>query len=146
MLLSAMRLITAEEHFQLPAIREAAERALGSRGRYMAAERGDRLEDLDAGRLEAMDAGGINMQVLSHTYPGVEVLDPTEAVPLAREANDVLADATKRWSSESALHLRRDHRRQPPVVGVAELTFLVEGAAHGAAQALGSAAIIDVDK
>ena len=41
-----------------------------------------------------MDAAGIDLQVISHTTPGVQHLDDAEtAVTLAREANDELARA-----------------------------------------------------
>ena len=40
-----------------------------------------------------MDAAGIDVQVISHTYPSVELLEPAAAIPLAREANDLLAEA-----------------------------------------------------
>ena len=43
-----------------------------------------------------MDAAGIDVQVLSLTSPGVEQLAADEAVALAREANDCLADAVRR--------------------------------------------------
>lgn len=43
-----------------------------------------------------MDAAGIDMQVLPLTAPGVEQLDAAEAVALARDANDRLADAVRR--------------------------------------------------
>jgi hypothetical protein len=40
-----------------------------------------------------MDATGIDVQVLSYGSPGTQVLPASEAVPLAREANDQLAAA-----------------------------------------------------
>jgi predicted TIM-barrel fold metal-dependent hydrolase len=52
-----------------------------------------KLDDLGAERLADMDAAGIDMQILSHTYPSVETLDAAAAIPLARDANDVLAEA-----------------------------------------------------
>jgi predicted TIM-barrel fold metal-dependent hydrolase len=51
------------------------------------------LQDLGTGRLADMDATGISMQVLSHTGPATQTLDAASAVPLAREANDALAQA-----------------------------------------------------
>ena len=57
----------------------------------------DRLLDLDADRLARMDEDGIDVHVLSLTAPGVQMLrDAALATRLAREANDVLADAIKR--------------------------------------------------
>ncbi len=48
----------------------------------------ERLEDLVDIRIREMDAAGIDMQVLSHTAPSVQKLDPESAVRLARLAND----------------------------------------------------------
>jgi predicted TIM-barrel fold metal-dependent hydrolase len=56
---------------------------------------GANLADLGERRLAAMDASGIDLQVISHTTPGVQHLDGGSAVPLAREANDVLAAAMR---------------------------------------------------
>jgi hypothetical protein len=50
-----------------------------------------KLDDLGDQRLADMDAGGIDIQVLSHGAPGTEQLEPEHAIPLAREANDYLA-------------------------------------------------------
>lgn len=47
----------------------------------------DLLSDLSDGRLKAMDAAAIDVQVLSLTAPGLGGLDPAVAVPLARKTN-----------------------------------------------------------
>jgi len=96
-----MRLIAVEEHFAAPGIKKATSsgewatrtRELGERGLRLGTGVIDQLDDLGDGRLAAMDEAGIDVQVLSQTQPGAEVLDPAEAVPLAREANDLLAEA-----------------------------------------------------
>lgn len=56
----------------------------------------DGLEDLEQQRIVHMDAAGIDMQVLSLTSPGVQVMDRVEAVSFAAQSNDWLADAIKR--------------------------------------------------
>jgi predicted TIM-barrel fold metal-dependent hydrolase len=100
-----MRTITLEEHFATPAFMEGPGRGLKQlaesaqahpevRGRFAGLVQD--LCDLDAGRLAKMDAAGIDMQVLTLTSPGTEQLSAAEAVPLAREANDYLADAVRR--------------------------------------------------
>ena len=99
-----MRVIAVEEHFAAPGIAKATSsgewatrmRELGDRGLRLGTGVLDRLTDLAEGRLAAMDQSGIDLQVLSQTQPGAEVLPPREAIPLAREANDLLAEAISR--------------------------------------------------
>jgi 5-carboxyvanillate decarboxylase len=55
----------------------------------------ERLADLGAGRLAAMDQSGIDMQILSLTAPGVQVLDAATGTSIAADSNDMLADAIK---------------------------------------------------
>ena len=91
-----MKIIAVEEHFQIAAIKKAVgSLTISSQmNTAMAAPPSDaRLEDMGADRLCAMDATGIDVQVLSITSPGTQVLPPSEAVPLARDANDQLAAA-----------------------------------------------------
>ena len=52
-----------------------------------------RLESLGETRLEAMNAAGIDFQVLSHGAPATQRLDGPMAVPLARAVNDRLHEA-----------------------------------------------------
>ncbi|MDR2213404.1 MAG: amidohydrolase family protein [Pseudomonadales bacterium] len=56
----------------------------------------EKLADLDALRIADMDAAGIDHQIIALTSPGVQVFERDIAVSLARESNDVLADAVKR--------------------------------------------------
>lgn len=85
------RTITLEEHYATPAF-------LAGPGQYLAPypALADLLCDLDQRRLAAMDAAGIDMQVLSLTAPGVEQLDGPAAVELARASNDHVAAAVRR--------------------------------------------------
>jgi len=53
------------------------------------------LCDLGEGRLEEMDKGGIDVQVLSLVSPGVQVFETSTATRLAREYNNRLAAAAK---------------------------------------------------
>ena len=55
-----------------------------------------RLEDLDAGRLAAMDAQGIDVSIIALTPPGTQALAAEDAVRLSRSANDAAAAAVAR--------------------------------------------------
>jgi hypothetical protein len=63
----------------------------------------EELCDLDERRIADMDTAGIDVQVLSLTSPGVEQLDAAEAEKLARESNDLTADAVKRHPTRFAV-------------------------------------------
>jgi predicted TIM-barrel fold metal-dependent hydrolase len=54
------------------------------------------LQDLGDLRLSHMDEYGIDRQLLLLTAPGVQVVRPGQGTPLAREANDIAADACAR--------------------------------------------------
>jgi predicted TIM-barrel fold metal-dependent hydrolase len=98
-----MRTITLEEHYASPAFLEGPGRDLkGGADRPGYAKLVEQLCDLDDRRIADMDAAGIDVQVLSLTAPGVEQLDAAEAVALAREANDHLAEAVRRHPSRFA--------------------------------------------
>ena len=55
-----------------------------------------RLADLSDDRLAQMDAIGVDVQVMSMTTPGTQVLEPGDAVPLAARANDLVAETVRR--------------------------------------------------
>jgi predicted TIM-barrel fold metal-dependent hydrolase len=107
-----MRTITLEEHFATPAfidgpgrqVRDTATRLAQSQPEAAKAAQAllDRLCDLDDLRIAEMDAAGIDVQVLSLTSPGTEQLDAAEAVAIARDANDILAEAVRRHPSRFA--------------------------------------------
>ncbi|MCB2087304.1 MAG: amidohydrolase family protein [Sphingomonadaceae bacterium] len=54
------------------------------------------LQDLGELRLSHMDEYGIDRQLLLLTSPGGQVVRPGEGTPLARQANDIAADACAR--------------------------------------------------
>lgn len=56
----------------------------------------DTLLDLGEGRLKAMDAAGVDVQVLSLTAPGLEQSEPAIATALSKKTNDALAEAIQR--------------------------------------------------
>jgi len=95
-----MKLIGLEQHFAPP---ELVTPCLGldpSR-QDLAVPRSTRddkermLFDLADARIAAMEEVGTDVQVLSLTSPGVQTLDPEQAVLLARSVNDLLATTVR---------------------------------------------------
>jgi predicted TIM-barrel fold metal-dependent hydrolase len=91
-----MKIIALEEHLTIPSMLAAQGAADdppagpdGDRARLLSA----RLADLGQRRLADMDGDGIDVQVLSVAEPATQGLGATEAVALAREANDEMAAA-----------------------------------------------------
>src|SRR5215204_7161492 len=106
-----MRTITLEEHYATPAFMEGPGRELKAQAEAARdhpqvaagyAKLIEQLCDLEEGRIADMDAAGIDVQVLSLTSPGEEQLEATEAVVLAREEKDRLADTVRRHPSRFA--------------------------------------------
>ncbi len=96
---TTMRIITLEEHFATPGFldgpgQDLKNAALKFEGR--ATRLIEQLTDIADKRIAAMDAAGIDMQVLSLTSPGTEQLDAPDAVALSREVNDFLAAGVKK--------------------------------------------------
>jgi uncharacterized protein len=86
--------IGVEEHFWTPAL-SAALRSHGEDPTvaYTVGELDERLLEVSDQRLCDMDEAGIDFQVISAVPAGVQALPATQAVPLARETNDILAAA-----------------------------------------------------
>jgi predicted TIM-barrel fold metal-dependent hydrolase len=99
-----MRVIAVEEHFVTPAFVAGPGKAANERmqrapnGSKMIAK----LSNISDERVAAMDAAGIDMQVLSLNSPGVEQADVSDAIACARDANDYLAEAVKAHPSRFA--------------------------------------------
>ena len=95
-----MKLIGLEEHFVTDAATRAGQAVPAEwrdpiAGQADVGEVGRRLTDLAAGRIADMDAAGLDVQVVSLTAPGTQTLAPAEAVGLARDSNDALAEAVR---------------------------------------------------
>jgi predicted TIM-barrel fold metal-dependent hydrolase len=95
-----MALIAVEEHWTMPDLTSALS-AMPHHVRDESLtlnEMGDnqqRLEDLGAGRIAAMDAQGIDVSILALTPPATQPLPPEDALHLSRTANDVAAAAVR---------------------------------------------------
>jgi predicted TIM-barrel fold metal-dependent hydrolase len=131
-----LRTITLEEHYATPAFMEGPGRQLLDQAQAAKAHPQvaaglalllEQLSDLGERRLADMDAAGIDMQILSLTAPGVEQLDAGEAVAIARDANDRLADALRRHPSRLAGFATLP--TMAPDVAAEELERMVRG--HG---------------
>jgi 5-carboxyvanillate decarboxylase len=109
------RRIATEETFAIPEYLEAAEALVRKNPdiepgwlNYVSGELPfydmvlKRLVDLDDGRLEIMDAAGVDMAVLSLWNPGVQMFGAEQGVELARLSNDRLAAAIERHPTRYA--------------------------------------------
>ncbi|SCF77311.1 hypothetical protein GA0115260_1023323 [Streptomyces sp. MnatMP-M27] len=97
--MTVMPLIAIEEHWIMPDVTSALRAVPQPDESLVFNEMGDnqeRLEDLGASRIAAMDAQGIDVSVLALTPPGVQPLLPREALTLSRAANDMAAAAVAR--------------------------------------------------
>jgi 5-carboxyvanillate decarboxylase len=58
-------------------------------------DRPSKINDLGEGRLKEMDEAGIDMQVLSLSFPGVELFDPSDGTSISKVVNDELSKVVK---------------------------------------------------
>src|SRR5712671_1944241 len=82
-------IIALEEHYLDPEVKQYGGPGAGP-------EIVQRLDDLSVLRLKEMDEAGIDIQVLSHSIPGLQGVDAATGVPLARRVNDRLHEAVQR--------------------------------------------------
>jgi len=92
-----MRVVALEEHFLIPELAARIDPELVAKRGWprpgtSQASAGPQAKLIDMGpnRLADMDASGIDIQVLSLSGPGADLVEPEQAVPLARAFNDGL--------------------------------------------------------
>jgi 2,3-dihydroxybenzoate decarboxylase len=118
------RVIAIEEAFSVPGVTPPLSKTVIPLRDEVFEDWTRRLPDVAEIRLADMDANGVDMQVLS-LMSGVEVIpDPAQAVAVARQVNDYLAEAVAahptRFAGFAALPL------QDPAASVVELRRAVE--------------------
>jgi len=92
-----MRVIDLEAHFLTPDIIEYLRSTgwVSGISKDSISERS--LLDLGEGRINCMDAAGIDMQVLSLPPPGVQMLEASDGTDWSRRVNDELSAAVKKY-------------------------------------------------
>jgi uncharacterized protein len=95
-----MRIITLEEHFVTPEFLKAT--AIFLPDNPYLKELQSKLVDLGEPRIAAMDAAGIDLQVLSLAAMGFDKLDSSTATAVVHEANDQLAEAVRHYPNRYA--------------------------------------------
>src|SRR5579872_3848234 len=109
-----MRTITLEEHFATPEFLKATAQLQSAARVDFVRPVESKLLDLGQGRIADMDAAGIDLQVLSLTWAGLDRLEGAIATGLAHDANDRLAAAVrehpKRFAGFAALALQEPEK------------------------------------
>ncbi|MGG2461563.1 amidohydrolase family protein [Streptomyces sp. RGM 3693] len=128
-----MRVIAIEEHWTTTKIDRALRaQPAGARDESVAwNDRGDipaALLDIGEQRIAAMDAAGIDVQILALAPPGTHGLPPREAVALSREANDRASEAARRHPTR--LRAMTTLPMSDPDAAVAELQRTADAPGH----------------
>ncbi len=99
-----MRIITLEEHFTTTEFLRATGQAQRANERTNARMQmmTSKLLDLGLDRIADMDAGKIDMQVLSLSSSGLDKLESANATSLVHDINDKLADAVSAYQDRFA--------------------------------------------
>jgi len=105
---AGLRVIAIEEHFITPMYRENVGANefrnfyLKSRGEQLGHDIVEQNADLGAKRIAHMDAAGVDVQVLSFGSPGPQAFAAEVAIPMARQANDLLHETVKKYPGRFA--------------------------------------------
>jgi hypothetical protein len=128
-----MRVVAIEEHWTTAGIdRTLRAQPAGIRDESVVLnDRGDipaRLLDIGEQRVQAMDAAGIDVQILSIAPPGTQGLPADEAIALSRDANDRAAQAVARYPAR--LRAMTTLPMSDPDAAVAELQRTANAPGH----------------
>ena len=128
-----MRVVSIEEHWTTPGIDQALRaQPAGIRDESLVLnDRGDipaRLLDIGEQRVQAMDAAGIDVQILSIAPPGTQGLPADEAIALSRDANDRATQAVGRYPAR--LKAMTTLPTSDPDAAVAELARTADAPGH----------------
>lgn len=135
-----MRVIAIEEHWTTSGIDRAlrAQPAGSADESVVLNDRGDtpaRLLDIGEQRVAAMDAAGIDVQIISIAPPGTNGLGAAEAAALSRDANDRASEAVARHPTR--LRAMTTLPMADPDAAVAELQRTASAPAHVGIMAYG---------
>ncbi len=101
-----MRTIGLEEHYATPSFWEGPGNLIRAHytkmGSILRRTIVEDLTDLSEKRISAMDSAGLDMAVLSLLSPGVQQLAAPDAITLAQDANDYVAEAVKKFPNRFA--------------------------------------------
>lgn len=128
-----MRVVAVEEHWTTEGIDRALRaRPVGMRDESLALnDRADipaRLLDIGQQRIEAMDAAGVDVQIISLAPPAAGGLPSSEAVALSRDANDRASAAMARYPKR--LKAMTTLPMSDPAAALAELQRTASEPAH----------------
>ena len=73
-----------------------------SKYRLLDPDQPNKLTDCGELRLKEMDEAGIDMQVLSLSFPGVELFEPADGIRMAKAVNNNISDIAKRYPDRFA--------------------------------------------
>jgi 2,3-dihydroxybenzoate decarboxylase len=105
---AGLRVIAIEEHFVTPMYREHVRANelrkfyLKTRSEQLGHDIVEQNSDLGQQRLAHMDAAGIDVQVLSFGSPGPQAFGADVAIPMARDANDLLFQTIQKYPDRFA--------------------------------------------
>src|SRR5580704_13825782 len=104
-----MRTVILEEHFSIPSVSARVDKAVvarrGYKPRNLRKDMPDplaNLPDLGEQRLKSMDEAGIDVEVLSTSGPGPDLVPGPDGVAMARDINDHLAKACAKYPTRFA--------------------------------------------